>query len=127
MAVPHFSINGTFSLKPPKVPSIDVQWYANGGFPDSGELFMARESGPELVGRMGGGTAVANNDQIVDGISQGVAMANARQNELLREQNDLLRQLLAKDMSVEVTATSLTKAINRKNLRDGKTVVPVGV
>lgn len=127
LAVPHFSINGTFSLKPPKVPSIDVQWYANGGFPDSGELFMARESGPELVGRMGGGTAVANNDQIVDGISQGVAMANARQNELLREQNDLLRQLLAKDMSVEITATSLTKAINRKNLRDGKTVVPVGV
>lgn len=70
---------------------------------------------------------LSNNDQIVDGISQGVAMANARQNELLREQNDLLRQLLAKDMSVEVTATSLTKAINRKNLRDGKTVVPVGV
>lgn len=127
LKLPHFNISGNFSLNPPQVPNIDVQWYANGGFPDDGELFMARESGPEMVGRMGGSNAVANNDQIVDGISQGVAMANMRQNELLREQNDLLRQLLAKETTVEVTATSLTKAINRKNLRDGKTVVPVGI
>ena len=45
-------------------------------------MFIAREAGPELVGTMGGRTAVANNDQIVEGIRQGVydavsaAMAN---------------------------------------------------
>ncbi len=33
---------------------------------------MAREAGPELVGTVGGRTAVANNDQIVEGIRQGV-------------------------------------------------------
>lgn len=46
--------------------------FANGGFPESGQLFMAREAGPELVGTMGGRTAVANNDQIVEGIRMGV-------------------------------------------------------
>lgn len=53
--------------------------YASGGFPSDGELFVAREAGPELVGRIGGKTAVANNDQIVQGISTGVynAMVNA--------------------------------------------------
>lgn len=52
--------------------SIYLQGFATGGLPESGQLFMARESGPELVGTMGGHTAVANNDQIVDGIRQGV-------------------------------------------------------
>lgn len=45
---------------------------AAGGFVDTGELFVAREAGPELVGRINGKTAVANNDQIVSGISSGV-------------------------------------------------------
>lgn len=46
--------------------------YATGGFPPEGELFIARESGAEMVGTLGGRTAVANNDQIVDGIRAGV-------------------------------------------------------
>ena len=46
--------------------------FASGGFPSEGQLFMAREAGPELVGTMGGRTAVANNDQIVSGIREGV-------------------------------------------------------
>ena len=46
--------------------------YASGGFPDTGELFVAREAGPELVGTIGNRTAVANNDQIVQGIKAGV-------------------------------------------------------
>lgn len=53
-------------------PNYSVRWYASGGFPNAGELFMARESGPELVGRMGHKNAVANNNQIVDGIKAGV-------------------------------------------------------
>lgn len=45
---------------------------ANGGFVDDGQLFIANEAGPELVGTMNGRTAVGNNDQIVEGIRQGV-------------------------------------------------------
>lgn len=45
---------------------------ASGGFPEMGELFIAREAGPELVGRMGSKTAVANNEQIIEGVANGV-------------------------------------------------------
>ena len=49
--------------------------YAAGGFPADGEMFIAREAGPEMVGTIGNRTAVANNDQIVESVSQGVYQA----------------------------------------------------
>lgn len=57
------------------IPHLSVDWYANGGFPDAGQLFIANEAGPEMVGSIGGKTAVANNDQIVEAIAQGVFRA----------------------------------------------------
>lgn len=51
--------------------SIYLQGFASGGFPD-GDLFLANEAGPELVGTMGGRTAVANQQEITEGIAQGV-------------------------------------------------------
>ena len=54
-----------------------VQQYASGGTPGGGQLFVAREAGPELVGTLGGHTAVMNNDQIVASVSAGVAKAIA--------------------------------------------------
>lgn len=55
----------------------DVKKYAVGGLPNMGQLFVAREAGPELVGNIGGHTAVVNNDQIVASVSDGVARAVA--------------------------------------------------
>ena len=50
-----------------------IKGYATGGYPTSGEVFIARENGlPEMVGSIGGRTAVANNDQIVQAVSLGV-------------------------------------------------------
>ena len=75
-AISLFGQTYTFSLP-------QISWYAAGGFPAMGEMFIAREAGPEMVGSIGGRTAVANNDQIVEGIRQGVfeavLAANARQ------------------------------------------------
>ena len=52
--------------------------FASGGFPESGSVFMARENGmTEMVGRFGNQAAVANNDQIIQGIAIGVASAVA--------------------------------------------------
>lgn len=56
-----------FGFNIPKIPS-----FAQGGFIRAGQLFMAREAGPELVGTMGSKNAIANNKQIVEGIEQGV-------------------------------------------------------
>ena len=58
-----------FGLNIPSVSLGRVSLMASGGFPDCGEMFIAREDGPELVGRIGNRTAVANNDQIVEGIA----------------------------------------------------------
>ena len=54
-----------------------VTAYAGGGIPTSGEMFLAREKGPELVGTIGGHTAVMNNNQIVSSVASGVADAVA--------------------------------------------------
>ena len=58
-----------------RVPFPNLSFYAEGGFPTAGQLFVAREAGAELVGNIGGKTAVANNDQIVEAVSQGVYLA----------------------------------------------------
>ena len=52
----------------------NISFYAGGGFPETGELFMARENGiNEMVGKIGNRSTVANNDQIVEAVSAGVA------------------------------------------------------
>lgn len=53
-------------------PSFNLQWYARGGFPEAGQLFVANEAGPEMVGKMGNRNVVANNNQIITGIRNGV-------------------------------------------------------
>lgn len=58
------------------IPTVSIPRYANGGFVDQGQLFIAREAGAEMVGSIGRRTAVANNDQIVEGITYGVREAN---------------------------------------------------
>lgn len=55
----------------------DIAAYAIGGVPTTGQMFIAREAGPELVGTLGGHTAVMNNDQIVASVSNGVYQAVA--------------------------------------------------
>lgn len=62
---------GLREISVPKIPML-----ANGGYVDQGQLFIAREAGAEMVGSIGRRTAVANNDQIVEGITYGVREAN---------------------------------------------------
>lgn len=94
--------------------------FASGGFPSQGQLFIANEQGAEYVGSIGNRTAVANSDQIVEGIKTGVADANATQNELLRQQNSLLTKLLEKDLSIRPSA-ALGQVIAKSNALYGRT------
>ncbi len=55
-----------------------LPYLANGGILNgNGQLFVAGEKGPEMVGRYGNQTGVMNNQQIVDSVSRGVAQAIA--------------------------------------------------
>ena len=77
---------------------------ASGGFFDAGQLFIAREAGPEMVGTIGGNTAVANNDQIVAGIQNGVQagmqQANAEQNGLIQQIVNYASQIAQKNLTI---------------------------
>jgi len=66
--IPGYGISGKLSQSGHSNESFGK--FAEGGFPQTGELFISREAGPELVGTLGGHTAVANNEQIVEGISR---------------------------------------------------------
>lgn len=59
------------------MPYISVPKFEDGGMPLTGQMFIARENGPELVGQIGSKTAVVNNDQIVESVSNGVYNAVA--------------------------------------------------
>lgn len=82
-----------------------VRAYASGGFVTSGDLFMAREAGPELVGSIGGRTAVANNDQIVEAVSDGVYRAMA----------PLVSGIGKSDTRVYLDGREITAGQNRRN------------
>lgn len=101
--------------------------YAKGGFPEVGQLFIAREAGAEMVGNIGNRTAVANNDQIVAGIANGVAEANSEQNSLIREQNTLLRALLEKESGVYLDGRSLTNSVEKYQRERGRVLITGGV
>ena len=92
--------------------------FAVGGFPEDG-LFFANST--ELVGKFTNGrTAVANNEQIIEGIKRGVAEAN-------RESGgggDWTIQII--DPNGQVTGETIITAAERRNRRDGKTVISIG-
>lgn len=110
----------TLSTAYTPMTSSSLSTYASGGFPDAGQLFIANEAGPELVGSIGGKTAVANNSQIETGIAQGVYQANAEQNTLLSEQNSLLRQLLEKGSDIVLDGKKVSRGLQSYNQRQSK-------
>ena len=99
--------------------NINVTAAANGGMIETGQLFIAREAGPEMVGTVGNNTAVANNEQIVAGIQSGVAQANMEQNELLRQQNSILAKLLNKDLTIN-PSVALGQVVARSTAMYGR-------
>lgn len=108
------------------VTGTQVDFFANGGFPTVGEMFIAREAGAEMVGSIGHRTAVANNDQIVEGIANGVAAANNEQIVLLREQNALLRAILEKETGVNIDGKKVTEMVEKHQRERGRVIMVGG-
>lgn len=97
-----------------------IPHFAEGGFPSMGELFVAREAGPEFVGSIGSRSAVANNDQIVSGIAAGVREAIV---EVLTPYLDDLtatnREIADKDTSIQLDGRELVAGIDQRRARNG--------
>ena len=97
--------------------------YASGGFPQTGEFFMARESGPELVGRMGSRNAVANNDQITEGIKGAVfeAMLDAFQAGGIFERKSDANKDVTLELTIKADSETLYKVVRKgKEKHDGR-------
>ncbi len=93
-----------------------IRSYASGGFVDEGQLFIAREAGAEMVGTMGRKTAVVNNDQIVEGISAGVSVAN---DGVISAIYALLNAVEEKDLSVNIGDNEIGQSYDRYNRTRG--------
>ena len=99
---------------------LPVAMKAAGGFVDEGQLFIAREAGAEMVGSMGGHTAVANNDQIVEGIYQGVYSAVRA----AMSQNDNSK---SGNVNVYLDGKQITAAVEQRQRERGATIMTGGV
>lgn len=109
-----FGDNGFEHLAKVTIPRL-----ADGGFVDEGQLFIAREAGAEMVGAMGRRTAVANNDQIVEGISAGVSIAN---DGVISAIYALINAVEEKDMIVNVGDNEIGQSYDRYKEKRGKQV-----
>lgn len=101
------------------IPYITVPKMATGGFVDQGQLFIAREAGAEMVGSIGRKTAVANNDQIVEGITAGVTVAN---DPVVAAIYALMGVVEDKDFSVNIGDDEIGRSYDRYSTRRGERV-----
>lgn len=100
-----------------------IQMLAEGGTVRTGQMFIAREAGPEMVGTMNGSTTVANNDQIVSGISAGVASAMSQMVPYLARIAGASEETAGKDFSVKLDGAQLARSINKASKRAGRALV----
>lgn len=123
----HIQFNGLSVMNITLIPAFDIRlvdiphipFFEDGGFPNEGQLFIAREAGAEMVGAMGRRTAVANNDQIVEGISAGVSVAN---DGVIAAIYALLNVVEEKDMSVVIGDNEIGHSYDRYKEKRGRQV-----
>lgn len=120
----HIQFNDLSVMGITLIPAFDIRlvdiphipFFEDGGFPNEGQLFIAREAGAEMVGAMGRRTAVANNDQIVEGISAGVSVAN---DGVIAAIYALLNVVEEKDFSVNIGDNQIGESYDRYNRARG--------
>ena len=108
----------------PTLTALSIPRLATGGMVEAGQLFMANESGPEMVGQMGGNTTVANNEQIISGIQQGVEIAVSQiLAPYLSQIAENTRETANKDFSVNIGDRDIARANVRGQRSLGRTII----
>lgn len=107
---------------------LKLSQFASGGFPKSGELFMANENGrQELVGRIGNQPAVANQDQIGDAIFRYMDAHSARNGNGIDAEElatAIVRGIKASGLgTIKLDGKTISGSINRETQRSGKPAI----
>lgn len=94
---------------------------AEGGQVENGQLFIAREAGAELVGNIGGKTSVANNDQIIEGISNGVREANGDVvSAIVAMAQQIIQSVRDKDTAIYLDGDKVSKSVTSAQNRTSR-------
>lgn len=117
LKLPHFKIDGKFSLDPPSVPSFNIDWYAKGGIMKQPTAFGINGN-RLMVGGEAGAEAIAPIDLLQDYIRKAVRDENEYNDsskiiELLMKVIELLISLNSKETSIRIDGRELGRAVHR--------------
>lgn len=127
LKLPHFSINGKFSLNPPSVPTLGVSWYKkamdNGMILNSPTLFgFDPKTGKFLGGGEAGSETVVGTKSLMSMIAQTVSSSLSgladviKSNQAIADAGDIIIPVY---IGNEMLDTLVVKAIDRNNYRNG--------
>ena len=98
--LPHFAIKGSFSLSPPSIPTLSVDWYAKGGIFSSPSVIGVGEAGTEAV------LPIDKLNQFID--TPDKSADEQGYGDKLDKMIQLLELLLQKDNSVYLNSTKIS-------------------
>ena len=120
--LPKFSLKGSFSLNPPSVPKIGIEWYKHGGIMTNPTVFGINGNNLMVGGEAGAEAILPLTTSVLSDIGKGISatMRHSNQEELalLKEQNNLLRQLLNKDTNILLDGKIISKSVSNRQADD---------
>lgn len=118
--------SGTSKRQPSSSGFAKLKGFASGGFPTTGQLFYARENGiPEMVGTVGGKSAVANNTQIEDAISVAVYKAVLSAMQSAGGSTNGQPMQITVNVGEDTLVNKIIKGINDESRRQGQVLINV--
>lgn len=102
--LPKFSLKGKFSLAPPSVPKLGIDWFADGGILEKATAFGMNGNNVMVGGEAGREAVLPLNKETLGGIGDGIAATMNWGNDqivaLLESIKDQLVELLSKNETV---------------------------